>query len=306
MSRDVAKVDFLIRFVLGKTSNAKLTYYREAIKDPKQAVLNPQYRGYAAEVLNSLLDFVFSDPITWNRIRTIKENEVSDEVIEENGQQIIEMSLDNYYIYAAKHGLPLIEQKDFMEKFSSGVVSVMVAGRKLIKEDGVVIQAIRVMNPDREVNEDIGGAVDPLKAKMNAQRQQIQKQKDQVRMQLAQSKAKKEIQDLKTKGQQQLAKEDEELDEAGKVYDPITKKMVPRKPIKVKMGGGTKEVKEAAIADDNFGRANYWYRQHTNRYQALVKRGDLAQAEVHRKKAAEYKRRSYGALDNPDKQLKIQ
>lgn len=240
MSRDVAKVDYLIRFVLGKTSNAKLTYYREAIKDPKQAVLNPQYRGYAAEVLNSLLDFVFSDPITWNRIRTIKESEVSDEVNE---------------------GL----------------------------------------------EEDIGGAVDPLKAKMDAQRQQIQKQKDQVRMQLAQSKAKKQIQDLKSKGQQQLAKEEtEDLDEAGKVYDPITKKMVPRKPIKVKMGGGTKEVKEAALADDNFGRANYWYRQHTNRYQALVKRGDLAQAEVHRKKAAEYKRRSYGALDNPDKQLKIQ
>jgi hypothetical protein len=31
---------------------------------------------------------------------------------------------------------------------------------------------------------------------------------------------------------------DEDLDESDKVYDPITKKMVTRKPIKVKMGGG--------------------------------------------------------------------
>ena len=36
---------------------------------------------------------------------------------------------------------------------------------------------------------------------------------------------------------QKLAKE-EVLDEAGKVYDPITKKMVARKPIKVQAGGG--------------------------------------------------------------------
>jgi len=39
------------------------------------------------------------------------------------------------------------------------------------------------------------------------------------------------------KAKQKLAKEDVELDEA-KVYDPITKKMVPTKPIKVQAGGG--------------------------------------------------------------------
>lgn len=46
--------------------------------------------------------------------------------------------------------------------------------------------------------------------------------------------------------------ESEEIDEANKVYDPFTKKMVSRKPIKVKMGDGyfdNKNVKNNPAAD---------------------------------------------------------
>jgi hypothetical protein len=59
------------------------------------------------------------------------------------------------------------------------------------------------------------------------------------------------------------------------------------------------------VSGEKYGRANHWYRQHLNRYQMYLKKGDLAKAETHRRKAQEYKRRSYIALDNPEKQLHI-
>jgi hypothetical protein len=59
------------------------------------------------------------------------------------------------------------------------------------------------------------------------------------------------------------------------------------------------------VSGEKYGRANHWYRQHLNRYRMYLKKGDLAKAETHRRKAQEYKRRSYIALDNPEKQLHI-
>lgn len=66
--RDTGRVDFLIKHGLGDPS--KITYYRRAIQDPRASVASALYREYVGEVLDEILDLIFEDQVTYNRIRT--------------------------------------------------------------------------------------------------------------------------------------------------------------------------------------------------------------------------------------------
>jgi hypothetical protein len=114
---------------------------------------------------------------------------------------------------------------------------------------------------------------DPMKEKMAAQKQQVQKQRDQLKLQLAQQKAAKQMQAAKSQGEKSLEKikEDDELD----------------------------EMQSQRIR--TFGRASKLQQLHATQYSRLAASGNLAKAEAHRKKANEYKRIQYMAKDNPDK-----
>lgn len=63
------RVDYLIRIGLGDP--AKLAYYRQAIDDPRSAVKSALYREMVADVLSKLMTAVLSDPILFNRVKTL-------------------------------------------------------------------------------------------------------------------------------------------------------------------------------------------------------------------------------------------
>lgn len=63
------RLDYLIRIGLGDP--AKLAYYRTALSDPRAAVLSALYRDMAAHALSRLIELVLSDPILYNRLRTL-------------------------------------------------------------------------------------------------------------------------------------------------------------------------------------------------------------------------------------------
>jgi hypothetical protein len=89
---------------------------------------------------------------------------------------------------------------------------------------------------------------------------------------------------------------DEDLDESDKVYDPITKKMVTRKPIKVKMGGGAtkngvpvtesttsvkEEVEELDEATSPMQKLRDAHDRHMEKALAANKAGDDEATKVH-------------------------
>lgn len=80
-SRSPTKIDYLIRNGLGDQDH--LTYYRQAMADPKKAIMNPNLRKYVAEVLDEVLDIVFNDAQMYNRVRTVlqKGRKVEDALI---------------------------------------------------------------------------------------------------------------------------------------------------------------------------------------------------------------------------------
>ena len=63
------RVDLLIR--LGVGDPTRIWYYRAAIMDPEAAVKSPTLRKYVGEVLERVLDILFSDAQAFNRFRAI-------------------------------------------------------------------------------------------------------------------------------------------------------------------------------------------------------------------------------------------
>jgi hypothetical protein len=61
-------VDYLIRLGLGDMD--RLSYYRQALMDPKKANQTPYLRKYVAEILDLILNIIFEDPQMYNRVRT--------------------------------------------------------------------------------------------------------------------------------------------------------------------------------------------------------------------------------------------
>ncbi len=130
--------------------------------------------------------------------------------------------------------------------------------------------------PEKNLGNDasINELVSATSQKIDQQKQQLKKQKDQAQLAFEKKKAAKELAVMKTKQQDQLNRiKESDLEED--------------------------------VFGDKFGRAGYWLKQHANRFQMYVKQGDMKKAEFHRQKMAEYKRAAYGALNNPAKQLKI-
>lgn len=66
-SRDQTRLDRLIRLGIG--DQAHLSYYRAAMNDPEGVVNSVLYRPYVAKALDNLLDLIFDDPVTYNRIQ---------------------------------------------------------------------------------------------------------------------------------------------------------------------------------------------------------------------------------------------
>jgi hypothetical protein len=69
-NRSMDKINFLIQNGLG-SDISRLSYYRQIIQNPQQAIQSVIMRKYAAEVLNNLLGFVFSDSVMYNRLRQL-------------------------------------------------------------------------------------------------------------------------------------------------------------------------------------------------------------------------------------------
>lgn len=73
--KNQSNIDLLIKLGLGDPK--QIIYYRKVFQDPKAAVMNTQLRKYAGEVLEDLLDIVFADQTTFQRIRMFLQNNTS-------------------------------------------------------------------------------------------------------------------------------------------------------------------------------------------------------------------------------------
>lgn len=71
-SLNTQQIDNLIRLGLGDQDH--LSYYRQALSNPEQAVQNPNLRKYVAEVLSELLNIVQGDQQMYNRLRNLLQN----------------------------------------------------------------------------------------------------------------------------------------------------------------------------------------------------------------------------------------
>ena len=68
-SRSETKINYLIQLGLGDMDN--ITYYRQAISNPKKAITVPQNRKYVAEVLDLLMEAIFKDTQLYTRLVTV-------------------------------------------------------------------------------------------------------------------------------------------------------------------------------------------------------------------------------------------
>lgn len=69
-TRSQSKIDYLIKIGLGH-DYGKLPYYRKVVANPKAAVTQQYLRPYTAELLDNLIDLIFSDTFLWNRVKTL-------------------------------------------------------------------------------------------------------------------------------------------------------------------------------------------------------------------------------------------
>jgi len=360
VSRNIAKIDYLIRLGLGKSED-KLTYYRQAVTDPVKSVTNPQLRGYVAELLDDLLDFVFDDQTTWNRIQTLlqknkKKNEEEDTAMTDEVEIVEDIDTETNPLQQK-----LAAQRQQLQKQKAQIRLQLQQKRaqkqiQTMKQKGQ--QELAKEDEDLEENS-MGYVYDPITKK------NVPRKGPKVKVGGG---ATNNGKDVETGPSKKWSKTDEELTEAKmfpslddsadshhhrmihsvtqydrtqekkSYYNPyalpqylgavqrttehIKNGMDPSEAINRNFNGSLaarlhkhlglsnkKDVKESldetAIAQEKSGRANYWYRQHTNRYQMYLRNGDMAKAEAHRKKAIEFKRRSYDALDNPEKLMKF-
>lgn len=182
-----------------------------------------------------------------------------------------EMELDNVY----KHDLQkTIGFKPDHDKRVKVMKDIDHRERKITNHHKGIERAVsRLTKEDLESVEELTQP-NPMQQKIAAQKEQVQKQKQQIQLQIEKQKAAKKEQLMKQKGQQELSKiKEEELEERLLTHP----------------------------APNNFGRAARFSRLHQQAYQKLASQGQLGRAELHRKRMIEWKRRAYMAHDNPEK-----
>lgn len=88
------KLDRLIRLGLGDQQH--LSYYRAAMNDPEGTVNSILYRPYVAKALDNLLDLIFDDPVTYNRIQMALQQKHGGKyvVTEETSPETVSVSYD--------------------------------------------------------------------------------------------------------------------------------------------------------------------------------------------------------------------
>jgi len=65
--RPLDKITWLIRSGLG-ADQSRMTYYQQAMTAPQRTVQQLAFRGYVAEVLDNLVDWIFSDQVAYQRL----------------------------------------------------------------------------------------------------------------------------------------------------------------------------------------------------------------------------------------------
>lgn len=178
-----------------------------------------------------------------------------------------EMEVDDIYKhgYSDKHGQPDDKKKVKVR------ADLDNRERNIQNRHAGIDKATDRLTKEQAVDE-LAPMVDPNKAKMDAQRMQLQKQRDALKMQIQKQKGDRQMQAAKAKGQEEIQKiKEDELSE--------------RQVMRVR----------------TFGRAAKLQNLHNRQYNRLSANGNLAQAEAHRKRAMEYKRIAYTARDNPNR-----
>ena len=109
-NRGMDKIDFLIRNGLG-SDLSRMSYYRQIIQNPQQAIRNVVFQKYAAEVLNNLLNYVFKDPVLYNRLR---------QLLVSSGKHMANMkpsAFESLLVKATSKGVAL---EDLIEEYEEG------------------------------------------------------------------------------------------------------------------------------------------------------------------------------------------
>lgn len=144
-SRSAQKVNYLIQLGLG-SDKSKIGMYRRVLSDPRGAVANQVTRQYSAEILDKLLDLIFSDSALWNRTKTLLQRKHSKSIsslredISEDGMRAL-ISKSN------EHEVPLETifevynrgAKDASEREGFGRVNSFLAGGKARRLDADLI-----------------------------------------------------------------------------------------------------------------------------------------------------------------------
>lgn len=65
----LSDINFLVVNGLGK-DQSKMSYYIRILQDPNVIRNNYAFVPYAAEILNNLTNFIFNDPVLYNRLRS--------------------------------------------------------------------------------------------------------------------------------------------------------------------------------------------------------------------------------------------
>jgi len=127
-SRSLQKIDYLIRLGLGNQDH--LSYYRQAMSDPKKAVVNPNLRKYVAEILDDVLNIIFNDSQTYNRLRTLlqKDHKIEDALMQKSERSGLDVE-----ILREVYARGMIEHEDQEKAFAR--VNSFVAGGLARKMD---------------------------------------------------------------------------------------------------------------------------------------------------------------------------
>jgi hypothetical protein len=80
--KPVDKIQQLLQDGLAK-DQTKIAYYRVVIEDPRMGFNNTIYRQYAADVFNTMINYILNDPVMYNRFRQdlIQDNRNYEEVV---------------------------------------------------------------------------------------------------------------------------------------------------------------------------------------------------------------------------------
>jgi hypothetical protein len=131
--RSITQIDALIQAGLGRNIN-KLDWYREVMLDPRSGFYNVNYRDYAVEIFNNLLDYVLNDMALYHRLRT-------DLLSDNRHRRIFEsIEFDDYQPFAKKMGVYLKvkqgKQREgwYVSELSKGAGAPVNAGSKALKE----------------------------------------------------------------------------------------------------------------------------------------------------------------------------